>query len=382
MMSMIYILTFILAGLYGGLILWYYYGWITLPVFDRENGEAPPGTKVTVIIPARNEEKNIGACLGAVLGQSYPSSLMEVIVVNDHSSDGTAAVVEAFSASNLKLIHLADYLEGGKPLNAYKKKAIETAVGEAAGDLIITTDADCIMGREWVSTLAGFYEKKKMKFIAAPVAFHRENNFFKVFQSLDFMTMQGITGAAARLKCGTMCNGANLAYEKKAFEEVGGFTGVDCIASGDDMLLMYKMYRAFPDRIGFLKNDKAIVSTLAMSTVPEFMHQRIRWSSKAGKYDDKRLTAVLALVYLWNAWLLVLFVIALFRPFFWRLWIAALIFKTGVELFFLLPVARFFHKERLLWRFIPSQFLHIPYVIIAGWLGKFGSYRWKERKVQ
>lgn len=362
-------------------MLRYRYGWSRLPPSAAAR-ETPPVTRVSVIIPARNEEKHILSCLEAVSLQSYPADLMEVIVVDDHSTDRTAELVANFGERSVRLIPLSEHLPDGHPINAYKKKAIETAVQHCTGDLIITTDADCIMSREWVRTLVGCYENNGFKFMAAPVSFYHENDFFKVFQSLDFLTMQGITGAVTQLHCGTMCNGANLAYEKKAFWDVGAFQGIDCIASGDDMLLMYKMYKAYPQRIGFVKHPHAIVRTLPAQNFSSFMNQRIRWASKADKYEDKRLTAVLAFVYLWNVALFGLFVAGFFNPVLWLWCIGLIVYKTLIELLFLWPVARFFQKTKLLWNFFPAQFLHIPYIIVAGWLGKFGSYQWKGRKVK
>lgn len=380
-MQIVYTIIIMLAVFYGILMLWYRYGWKHLgthtPVPD-----AQARTKVSVIIPARNEENHILSCLEAVNMQSYPADLMEIIVVNDHSTDRTAELVENFGEENVKLLNLAEHLSDSQPLNSYKKKAIETAVKHSTGDLIITTDADCVMSREWVRTLVAFYENHGFKFMAAPVSFYRENCFFKVFQSLDFLSMQGITGATAQLRCGTMCNGANLAYEKQAFLDVGAFQGIDCIASGDDMMLMYKMYKAYPNGIGFVKHPHAIVRTLPAENLSSFMSQRIRWASKADKYEDKRLTAVLAFVYLWNVVLFALFIAGFFHPVLWLWCIGLIVYKTLIELFFLWPVARFFQKTKLLWQFFPAQFLHIPYIIVAGWLGKFGSYEWKSRRVK
>lgn len=381
-MQLLFTMILIIAALYGLLMLWYRYGWLHLGSFSsvtRVSGT----TRVSVIIPARNEEKHILSCLDAVASQGYPAHLLEIIVVNDHSSDRTAELVSHFTGAHIRLINLADHLDKDAPtLNSYKKKAIETAVNLSTGTLIITTDADCVMNQHWVETIVSYYEHHGSKFIAAPVSFYRENCFFKVFQSLDFLSMQGITGATTHLRCGTMCNGANLAYEKQAFLDVGGFQGIDCIASGDDMLLMYKMYKAYPQGIGFVKHPHAIVRTLPAEDVSSFMNQRIRWASKADKYEDKRLTAVLAFVYLWNVGIFALFIAGFFQPQWWIWCIGLIIFKTIVELLFLWPVARFFQKTRLLWQFFPAQFLHIPYIIAAGWLGKFGSYEWKNRKVR
>jgi cellulose synthase/poly-beta-1,6-N-acetylglucosamine synthase-like glycosyltransferase len=381
-MNTIFTIIIILAFLYGLLMLWYRYGWRHLRSFSSPEMPVSGKTRVSVVIPARNEERHVLSCLEAVSLQSYPEDLLEIIVVNDHSTDRTAELVENFTSKNVRLVNLSEYLTDARPINSYKKKAIETAIELCTGDLIITTDADCVMNQHWVTTLVSYYENNGFKFMAAPVSFHRETCFFKVFQSLDFLSMQGITGATAHLRCGTMCNGANLAYEKKAFQDVGAFQGIDCIASGDDMLLMYKMYKAYPDGIGFVKHPHAIVHTLPAENLIAFMHQRIRWASKADKYEDKRLTMVLAFVYLWNIVIFALFVAGFFYPLLWLWCICLIIFKTSVELFFLWPVARFFQKTRLLWQFFPAQFLHIPYIIVAGWLGKFGSYQWKDRRVR
>jgi cellulose synthase/poly-beta-1,6-N-acetylglucosamine synthase-like glycosyltransferase len=374
-------ILFLLGGLYGMLMIRYGYGWKTLPPYAPATPVSGL-TKVTVIIPARDEEDNLPPLLAALHAQDYPTHLFEVIVIDDFSTDGTASVVAGFPAENIKLLQLATYLSATERLNSYKKKAIEIAVSQAQGDLIMTTDADCVMGPRWISTMVSFYEANRSKFIAAPVSFYKENNFFKVLQSLDFMTMQGITGALAKLKDGTMCNGANLAYERKVFYEVDAFKGIDNIASGDDMLLMFKIFKAYPDGVHYLKNQDAIVETLPVDTFGAFMNQRIRWSSKADKYDDKRLTWVLALVYCWNVALLFGGIFALFVPAAFPYVLLAIVYKLVLEFYFLIPVAGFFNKRNLLGWFIPGQLFHIPYIVVAGWLGKFGSYQWKGRKVK
>lgn len=376
------LLVLLLLGIaYGVLMFRYSQGWKGLQSFNPLQ-PVSGNTKVTVIIPARDEEDNLPPLLTALKAQTYPAHLFEVIVIDDFSSDNTAAVVQQFPAANVKLLQLSRFLSAEQRLNSYKKKAIELAVEQATGDIIMTTDADCEMGPDWITTMVQFYEIYQPKFIAAPVSFHRESNFFKVLQSLDFMTMQGITGALAALKEGTMCNGANLAYERKVFYEVDGFKGIDNIASGDDMLLMFKIFKAYPEGVLYLKSEDAIVRTLPVDTFKAFMHQRIRWSSKADKYDDKRLTWVLALVYFWNLAFMAVLVAAFFSTF-WMKWaLVLLVYKVLVEFYFLVPVARFFNKSDLLTKFIPGQLFHIPYIVVAGWLGKFGSYQWKGRKVK
>jgi cellulose synthase/poly-beta-1,6-N-acetylglucosamine synthase-like glycosyltransferase len=179
-----------------------------------------------------------------------------------------------------------------------------------------------------------------------------------------------------------MCNGANLAYERKAFYAVNGFMDIDHIASGDDMLLLYKMEKHFSGGIQYLKSRDVIISTRPVKTWAAFFNQRIRWASKADKYEDKRIFGVLLLVYFFNTSFVILMVAGCWSAHYWWIALSLLLAKTLVEFSFIISVASFFNKLHLLKYFIFLQPLHILYTIIAGWLGKFGSYEWKGRKVK
>jgi len=359
--------------LYSGLILYYWQAWRAIPEYIP--AVASPQTKISVIIPARNEEDNIGTLLKALQEQTYPASLFEVIVVDDHSTDGTAAIVQQYPV--VKLVQLK---EDG--INSYKKKAIETGIAAATGEWIVTTDADCLPLPGWLQLIATFAEEKKSVFIAAPVVIDCNANIVQVFQALDFMVLQGITGAAVHSKKLSMCNGANLAYQPKIFYAVNGFAGVDHIASGDDMLLMHKIWKRDPEKVHYLKSTAAIVSTQPVQTWKAFFSQRIRWASKAKSYEDKRIFAVLLLVYLFNLSFLVLAIAGFFCSWYWYwlggLWLA----KTIVELPFVISVAGFFGKRSLVNYFFFFQPLHILYTIVSGLFGQFGHYEWKGRKVK
>ena len=378
MESLILFISIFFLVVYAVLIVYYRQSWLSIPNFKLA-ADAGPITKISIIIPARNEEENIDTCLDSIIHQNYPIHLFEVLVIDDHSTDNTSKVVLGYSDKNVKLIALKDFIEPGE-INSYKKKAIEIAIQQSTGELIVTTDADCIAPNNWLSTIASFYEERNPEFIVMPVAIHCSNRFIEIFQTLDFMTLQGITGASVHKKFHSMCNGANLAYTKKAFIAVDGFKGIDKIASGDDMLLLHKIYTRYPDGIAYLKSTEAIIQTQPVHSVGQFFNQRIRWASKADKYDDKRIFVVLLLVYFFNVWILALGVGAFFFPIALPLLIL-IIAKTIVELLFLFPVAVFFNQAKLLWLFPIAQPFHILYTVIAGWLGKFGSYQWKERKV-
>ncbi len=369
---LILIVTLLLSIGYGLLIIYYWQSWRSVPYFTP--AAVQPQTTISVIIPARNEEENIAALLQALEKQSYPSSLFEVIVIDDHSTDHTAAIVQQYSS--VKLLQLrADHI------NSYKKKAIETGIAAAAGELIVTTDADCVPPPTWLETLAACKEKTNAVFIAAPVVMHCNSSVLQVFQAMDFMVLQGITGAVVHKNQLSMCNGANLAYEKKAFEAVNGFSGIDSIASGDDMLLMHKIATRFPGRVQYLKAKEGIVSTAPMKTWSAFFYQRIRWASKAAKYNDKRIFPVLLLVYLFNLSFLVTAISGFWNSYYWLLLLILWVFKTLTEFPLFSSVAGFFNKQWTLSFFFFFQPLHILYTIIAGLFGQLGSYKWKGRKV-
>jgi cellulose synthase/poly-beta-1,6-N-acetylglucosamine synthase-like glycosyltransferase len=394
MQQALLIISTLVFSLYAILIIYFRLGWSALREFTP-SVKKDLLTRISIIIPARNEEQNINACLDSILNQSYPPGLFEVLVVDDHSTDKTAALVKEYASQNVKLISLKE-LVTNPSLNSYKKKAIEIAVQQSSAELIVTTDADTIVSPTWLQTIADFYDQNNPVFIVMPVTYTCNNSFLEKFQALDFMTLQGITGAAVNKKTLSMCNGANLAYTKKGFEEVGGFTNIDNIASGDDMLLMHKIYKKYPRRVNYLKSKHVIVQTQPMHTVKDFFNQRIRWASKADQYDDKRIFAVLLVVYLFNCLLVALPVITIFyNPAFnarlypfgfvfslFEYWLFILILKTIIELYFLFPVAGFFNKRKLLWLFPLMQPFHIIYTILAGWLGKFGTYQWKGRIVK
>jgi cellulose synthase/poly-beta-1,6-N-acetylglucosamine synthase-like glycosyltransferase len=367
---------------YAFLIETYRRWFLNVPLFNA----AQPATnsiKFSVIIPARNEEEVIEKCLTTVLSQTYPALCYEVIVIDDHSTDSTAEIVIDLQKrhENLKLIQLEKLLEG-KQLNSYKKKAIEYAVTQSTGDWIVTTDADCFVTPTWLPTFAEFINSNNAVFVAAPVKFQNTGSFVSIFQCLDFISLQGITAASVHHGFHSMCNGANLAYSKKVFEEVGGFKGIDNIASGDDMLLMHKIFKRYPKQIKFLLSQHSIVETLPMQTWKAFFNQRIRWASKADKFDDKRIFWVLLLVYLFNVSFVVLPVVAIWFPTVMLYWLIMLIGKTIIELRFIYPVSKFFEQQNLLLWFPLMQPVHILYTIIAGWLGKFGKYTWKGRTVK
>lgn len=377
MMPFFIFIFFLLLLAYLILIGYYSRAWSELEETapgQLNNGSLIP---VTVVVPMRNEAHNIERLVKLLCNQDYPSSHLQIIFIDDHSTDDSWLLLRSLSTTctNITCLQLP-------PLVSGKKKAIEAGIVAANGDLIITTDADCSPPATWISALVAYYMANDAKFIAAPVRMKLAKGLLGIFQALDFLSLQGITGASVHRNFHMMCNGANLAYEKKAFVEVNGFEGIDEIPSGDDMLLMYKIFTKYPAQVMYCKSKGAIVDTPAESSWRNFFQQRIRWASKAVHYKDNKIFYVLLLTYVVNCCFLVLFIAAIVNSYWWWLLVLLLIMKLLIEYPFVSSVAAFFGQRKLMIFFPMLQPLHIVYTILAGWLGRFGSYMWKDRRIK
>jgi cellulose synthase/poly-beta-1,6-N-acetylglucosamine synthase-like glycosyltransferase len=367
------IITAILLLFYGSLMWFFHKAWKTVPL-RMVPPDFTPETMVSVVVAARNEERNIARCVESLLAQDYPPELFEIIVVDDQSTDNSSGVLSRYTDPRLLIMTVPAESKGGK------KAALALGISAARGTLVLTTDADCVHARRWVSAMVAFYQSAKPVFIAAPVLVKPGSSPVGIFQSLDFMSLQGITAASVHRGFLQMSNGANLGFSAEAFHAVGGYTGIDHLASGDDMLLMQKMADRFPGRTMYCLSRDTIVETRPASTVAEFLRQRIRWASKARSYTDKRMFYVLLLVYLLNLSLLMGGIQAIVRPEWLLPWLGLLIAKTMAETIFLWPVAKFFGSAGLMAWFLPAQPFHILYTVVAGFFGQVRSYTWKGRR--
>jgi cellulose synthase/poly-beta-1,6-N-acetylglucosamine synthase-like glycosyltransferase len=372
----------LLAFFYAFFFVLYIKHWKSLSYFKNTEGYVPQ-TFISILIPARNEAEHILPCITSILKNNYPKELFEIIVIDDHSDDETPQYVRDLGHSNVRLIELKNYVKLGEN-QPFKKRAIEAAIGESKGSLIVTTDGDCLVPEKWLWLFAEFYETKGKRFIAGPVNFYDEKSVFERFQSLDYVGMMGITGAGVQGKFMNMCNGANLAYEKKIFYDVNGFQGIDHVSSGDDMLLMQKVAHMYPDSLGFLKNPQATVVTKAKPNVEEFFGQRLRWASKSSSYTEEFTVFQLIAVFLFCTSIPFNFLLGMFFDASFLL-LSFISFSTKIifDFIFLKITTRFFNRQDLLKIFLPAQFLHGIYIITVGlWSNVKKKYVWKGRVVK
>jgi cellulose synthase/poly-beta-1,6-N-acetylglucosamine synthase-like glycosyltransferase len=370
------ILLLLIFAVYAAIMIVFGMGWNKIADADAKEGYVP-GVDISLIVPARNEEQHIEALLKDIMGQDYPREKLEVIVVDDFSTDGTRAAVERARSTAIQLLSLE-----GNPDESSKKNAITEAIKQARGSLIITTDADCRMGSGWLRSVAHYYEKYRPKMIVGPVAYDAGNSFFDSFQSLEFLSLVGSGAGAIGAGLPVMCNGANLAYERQAFEEVHGYDDNQDYASGDDVFLLHKITGRYGnDAVAFLKDREAIVRTGPAVSLREFFEQRVRWASKARGYRDGFSLFTAVTVFLASAGILAGMLTGFYSLRLLGVSLMLLMLKMLVDLPVMIRISHFVRQEdRMVW-YPLFQPLYMVYVVVVAIAGSLKKIQWKSRSI-
>lgn len=336
--------------------------------------------KVSVLIAARNEENNIKKLLESIYNQSFPKELFEVIIVDDHSTDNTKNIINNFINENKELdIKLLE------AENVGKKLAISQALHTAINELIIVTDADCVLNNLWIESIVGFYQEKKCKMILAPVLLSPAENFFEKMQVLEHLSLIGSTAGSASIGFPVMCNGANMAYERKAALEVEKYRKDFNIPSGDDMFLLEQMVKYYGhENVKFLLSKSAIVKTKTCKTLKDFFRQRRRWVSKTKSYTSWKVILTSLVVLFFNLSIISLFISAFFIPALWSIYILLTLLKFFIDFPLLKNISSFMNQSSLLKWTLLLEFIYPFYAVFTALSGtiftklKSENGRWKQ----
>ena len=327
-------------------------------------------TSFSIVVPFRNEENNLPNLLHSITLLNYPKDLVEIILVDDDSNDSWK-MEDGIWKFEIRLI------KNIRKSNSPKKDAIETAIEIAKNDWIITTDADCIVQKDWLTIFDQFIQENKKEMIASGVCYIPRNGFLAAFQNLDFLSLQGATIGSFGGNKPFMCNGANFAYSKSFFEKLEGFKGNENIASGDDVFLLQKAILVAPKKVGFLFSTDSIVATKPVSTWIDLFQQRVRWAAKSTGYSSVYAKWLALVVFNGNlAWILtfILWILDVIEPNFFMFFIAS---KFLIDFILLFKTALFFNSKL---QYVLASSLLYPFfsVLVALYLF-FGTYNWKGR---
>jgi glycosyltransferase involved in cell wall biosynthesis len=320
------------------------------------HSQSIPGRFLSIVVACRNEEKNLPVLLRHLSEQDYDPDFFEILIIDDNSNDKTSAIASGFEGMN-NLVVLQNSDRG-------KKSAIRQGISVSKGSLIVTTDADCRMGKSWLKTIASFFEENKPEMIILPVEMEEGMGFFRRFQQLEFLSLQGITAGTALRGRPVMCNGANLAFTKEVYNRYSGNLH-DELISGDDVFLLHGIKSDPGNKIMWLESAEARVSTITSETLSAFFRQRARWISKAGAYKD-RFTRILGIVTFAAVFLqLSLLVAGIFNPVYLWVFLAAFLIKSSVDYLIVMNTATRYGKRQLIKWFPLSGIIYPFYVLLV-----------------
>lgn len=329
-----------------------------------------PTTNFSIIIPFRNEEENLPELLHSLKRIEYSKQSYEIILVNDDSSDKSVEIINKYSPENCFIIH------NKRLTKSPKKDAIQTAIKRATNDWILTTDADCIIPKTWLSSLNYYIQKHQPHMVAAPVTIKSNTRFIEQFQMVDFLSMQGATIGGFGIKKPFMANGANLAYKKELFFKLNGFNSNSAIASGDDMFLLETFLDFDKNKVHFLKNIDALVSTKPLNTFKEIINQRLRWAAKTKHYNSSFTKRVGLLVFLTNIATIICYCLSWSIP----LLVLLIFLKWLIDGLLIFKTANLYQQKINIPLYLLTALLHPFFTIYIVFLSLFKDFTWKERR--
>ena len=360
--SFFIIITVIYLLIIGQLI----YGLFTFKSFF--GNETVAKTSFSIIIPFRNEKQNLPNLLRSLHLVEYPKDLIEIILVDDASDDHFQ-----MPACKFQTIKINNRRKSNSP----KKDAIDSAIKIAKNNWIITTDADCLVQKGWLTIFDQFIRENEVEMVASGVCYVPKKGFLAAFQNLDFLSLQGVTIGSFGINKPFMCNGANFAYSKSFFKDLNGFNGNETIASGDDVFLLQKAIGLAPQKVGYLLAKESIVATKAVDSWTELFQQRVRWASKSTKYTSNYGKGLAILVFIINvAWIanLLLWLLNVNDSNLFMFFVAS---KFLIDFILLHQTATFF--EAKLQYVLASSLLYPLFSVSVAFYALFGTYTWKQR---
>lgn len=356
------------------MIFWYGNSYPQGPTIQKSKDS----TQFSIIVPFRNEIKNLPLLLESISLLDYNRDNFEVILVDDSSQDQSKNYIEGFIKIHPNL--QVKLLLNQRKFNSAKKDAINTAMEFAQFDWIISTDADCNLPKEFLKTYDSFIENQTTSLVAGPVENRFEKrNFLEFFQNYEFLSLQAVTSGSFGIQLPFMCNGANLCYNKSAFFEVGGFSGNEDLAGGDDLFLLEKILRKSAKQVHFLKDPGAIVQTKMSSSWKDLFSQRVRWAAKTSNYQLKRGKLIGMIVFLANLALISSFIAFLIGKFDFKLLILLFTLKLLFDGIILSTSLRFFKQQLHFPYYLFSSLLYPIFYVTVGFASFFG-FTWKGRK--
>ncbi len=400
-----------LTGLYVVFKLTCAAGWHRVVRSSRGEAGPDPLPRVSILIPARDEAKTIEACLSSILDNAYPPERLEVIVIDDASSDRTAAKAQRIARRCAEAVPAGDDLsadnlsaddrpadrhhplvriiqvnhddtdasgEGGAPirLNRHKSAALRRGLEASTGEVIVTTDADCVVGPRWIRTLVRRCTDET-PFVSGPLRYDWREKWFDRYQAVEMSALVAFGGGTIGAGIPSICNGGNVAVRRSLLDRYAS----DVPLAADEVLLQHVAYDTDADVV-FEAHPDAIVETACVDTGRAYLEQRTRWAWMGSRYPHVVPVAVSAFEWITNASFLGLALASVVFPAWQPIMMSCFLAKVAADAALTIPAMRHLGQNELTRTFIPATLFWTVSATVMGILGTFGTVYWKGRRVR
>ena len=338
---------------------------------------------VSVLVAARNEASFIPNCLKALLSQTYPPDRYEIIWIDDQSTDESRAIVQRHTntAANLRPLWTTDATEG-VPLTG-KQTALDLGIRQSRGEIILTTDADCVVPPTWISEVVREFQPDVGMVVGfsilTPTLPPRSlwKRLFLNLQACELLAIFSLYAGCLRVGVAFACTGNNLAYRREVYQELGGFKALGYTVAEDNMLLQ-AVQRQTDWRIVPLCRPGSVVQARPTESVRAFLKQRSRWGSN-NLENRPSLILFMFIIYFFYAGLMSMTTFTLLGVYRWE-WVAvAWGLKILPELILVSRGFWLFQRGDLLKFFPLAPPLQATYILICVLVGMLGRNDWKGR---
>lgn len=394
-MNFLLIFTF-LAFIYSAVLIAFFIGLFRNPHVCRELDNFPT---VSVIVAARNEEEKLPDCLSSLLNQTYPDKLLEIILVDDNSTDKTLSITESFAKkhSNLKVIRSSQKKHASESRLTGKQAALDLGIQSSNGEIILSTDADCVVPPTWVEGMVASFSSDEIGIVTgfsllrdstSEPSFKKAglidrlsyllHSIFIKLQSLELLSLFSAFVGSFGLGIALGSTGNNIAYRREVYDELGGFANLGFTVAEDNMLVQWAdkntNWRILP-----VCNREVNVKTYPMETFLDFLQQRIRWASNSLE-NRPLLVGFMVAVYGFYLFIPVMIAMAFLGLLNWTLVTVLLLLKIIPEFLLVWRGLHIFGQSHLMKYFPLVEFFQWFYVMVCGVAGLLGRVIWKERK--
>ena len=347
----------------------------------NNRGDSTPNCEnvpsISLLIAAKDEEVHLPHLLNSLLHQTLNNDQFEIIVINDRSSDNTENIIKEFQKKlpNLSYITITKIPEGIAP----KKNAISKGVELSKNEIIVITDADCVVQPQWLEIIAKSFCDKRVGLVQGATFYRNiDKSLLMRYQNIDFFSHTIVAASGIGVNLPINSNANNFAYRREVFNSIDGYSSVKNIVSGDDDLLLQKVWENGKWKINYIFDNDSVVYTEPSHSWKSMINQRKRWGSKTVHYKTNQVI-VLSSIFLFYVLTLISFFFTLFCIISPLYTLSLLTIKIIGELFFLLPGSKLFNKNEIIVDIWWASIVQLIVVVTAVLGGVFGTFTWKNQ---